>query len=88
MSEKDLFKPCESSGVRYASNICWILRDYLQNGIPRRNSKGIYSSSPVRISTGEHLGEKVCYHSGKDDPIILNVCPFCGGKLHSVKDEE
>lgn len=80
MSDKLI--PCDSDGSRYATNVCAHLREYLQYGGSK--TKGFISGNAVMISTGEPLGEKVTYQSGKGNPVILNFCPFCGGKLHSI----
>lgn len=85
MSNEKLI-PCSSDGNRYATSVCHHLQGYLQFG-GNKKSKGFFSASSVLISTGESLGKKITYQDGKSSPVLLNFCPFCGGKLHSIGDE-
>nr|DAR02996.1 MAG TPA: restriction alleviation protein [Caudoviricetes sp.] len=78
--------PCASQGKRYATNICAHLAEYLQY-VSNKKTKGLVAGHSVLISTGESLGQKITYQSGNGSPVILNFCPFCGGKLHSINDE-
>lgn len=78
--------PCASQGKRYATNICEHLAEYLQY-VSNKKTKGLVACHSVLISTGESLGQKITYQSGNGSPVILNFCPFCGGKLHSINDE-
>lgn len=84
MTEK--LNPCASEGKRYATNICAHLAEYLQHAA-NKNTKGLVSVQSVLISTGESLGEKVTYQAGNKNPVLLNFCPFCGGKLNSLHDD-
>lgn len=86
MEEGEKLIPCDSNGNRYATNICVHLSNYLQFGATKKG-KGFFSGDSVLISTGESLGKKITYQDGKSNPILLNFCPFCGGKLHSLQDE-
>lgn len=86
MAEEKLI-PCSSDGKRYATNICQHMQGYLQFNSTKK-SKGFFSGNAVMISSGESLGKKITYQDGKNTPVLLNFCPFCGGKLHSVGDEK
>lgn len=77
--------PCESNGNRYATNICQHLHGYLQSGSTKRG-KGFFYGAAVLIASGESLGKKITYQDGKGNPVLLNFCPFCGGKLHSIEE--
>lgn len=79
---------CDSNGKRYATNICQHLESYLQPSISRKTAKGLFQGNAVMITTGESLGVKVTYQDGKNSPVLLNVCPSCGGKLHSVSEQQ
>lgn len=57
------------------------------NMCPTKKTKGLVAGHSMLISTGESLGKKITYQSGNGSPVILNFCPFCGGKLHSINDE-
>jgi hypothetical protein len=77
---------CNSSGKRYATSVCHHLQGYLQFS-SNKKGKGFFSGEYVMISTGEKLGTKITYQDGKNLPVVLNFCPFCGGKLNSIGDD-
>lgn len=78
--------PCESDGMRYATNICSHLRGELKSSDNKR-AKGLFVDSVVSVADFSKMGERVTYRSGDGKSVILNFCPFCGGKLHGLSDD-
>lgn len=86
---------CTAVEGGYSATQCETLSEIAQmGGIGRRkNMKGLFYVTKKRgldTPKEEHLGKCFTLHDGKHIPngVVLNVCPFCTGKLNDIKFED
>ncbi len=61
------------------ATICQTLADRFE---PTRHGKGIRSILLMNMKTGAERTLFIYKTDMKDKGVILNYCPWCGGKLH------
>jgi hypothetical protein len=82
---QEVLEKCTPFPDGYAASLCGIMQRVAQRQYGRAGMKGILRNTCVTIPEGTPLGEKITASSGeftgKGNCIVLNLCPFCGGKL-------
>lgn len=81
------YKKCESNGKRYATYICDFLKEDLQVGANPK-VKGFVGNKKIMLADMSDLGTEVAYQKPGRARMLLNFCPYCGGNLHSIGEDE
>ena len=85
------FVKCTAKKGGYAETRCNALTSVTEQHIPRsKRTKGLFHSAIVDMETGGHLGTRVILKQGPhmEHGIVLNVCPFCGGPLVDLENND
>lgn len=76
---------CTSMEGGYSATQCETLQSVAKPY--KKNSKGLLYQSRVNTSTMERLGTSITLQDNGEN-ITLSLCPFCGGLLRDLGDDE
>ena len=71
---------CSARKGGYANTLCETMEDLAQRKSSNGGTQALRSHFMQDAGTGRFVGLKITVHK-KRNRVVLNYCPFCGGKL-------